>query len=77
MIRLNVIKIKHFFYFFGIFKTFRKYYRSDRESFRDLKSLENFLMHFSTGIMTLNAYSLQEKEYSKTSLMELINLKNA
>jgi hypothetical protein len=37
----------------------------DRESFRDPKSLEKFLMHFSISILTLNVnYSLQKKEYT-------------
>ncbi len=51
--------------------------------FRDFEStidrdLENFLMHFSTGILTLNTYySLQKNILNKTSLMGLINFKNA
>jgi hypothetical protein len=38
--------------------------------FETQKNFENFLMHFSTGILTLNAYySLQKKEYSIMRLL--------
>jgi hypothetical protein len=50
---------------------FREYYRSgSRVISTPEKYLENFLMHFSTSILTLNAYyCLQKKEYAIISLL--------
>ena len=54
------------------FRDFSRVLSIGIESFRDPKSLENFLMHFSTGILTLNAhYSLQKNEYTIIRLLYL------